>query len=183
MNQVRERLGVETKLFLGDSGNQFGARFVIRLVKHARAGLLAELLGVSRCKKRALMMVEPPRHFRGVGKLEIHDDVFVAIEQACFPGLCGAVRHPGEAKLRAFVKAFAVEAVKKSSRSSAIKTTIVKAEPDLSHKCASSLLRLHIARQQGRRSQPRCTRADGLSRRNACRHLYRNLESFIATCW
>jgi hypothetical protein len=79
-------------------------------------------------------MIEPPGQFRRIGKLEIHDDVFVAIEETRFPGLRGAVRHPREAELRGLVKSFAIKAVKESSRSSAVKAAIVKAEPDLGHK-------------------------------------------------
>jgi len=32
-------------------------------------------------------------------KLEVHDDVFVAIEQAAFPRLRGTMSHPREAEL------------------------------------------------------------------------------------
>ena len=58
----------------------------------------------------------------------------VAIEQAGFPGLRGAVSHPREAELCGLVKAFAIKAVEESSGSSAIKAAIVKTEPDLGHK-------------------------------------------------
>jgi hypothetical protein len=92
------------------------------------------LLGVGRREKRALVMVEPPGHFRRIRKLKIHDDVFVAIEQAGFPGLRGAVSHPREAELCGIVKAFAIKAVEESGGSCAIKAAIVKAEPDLGHK-------------------------------------------------
>jgi len=91
------------------------------------------LFGVGGREKRALVMVEPPGYFRRIRKLEIHDDVFVAIEQARFPGLRRAVRHPSEAKFRVVVESFAIKSVEESSRSSAIKAAIVKAEPDLGH--------------------------------------------------
>src|SRR5947199_7194785 len=84
--------------------------------------------------RNALWMVEPPGHFRRVGKLEVHDDVFVAIKQSRFPGLRGAMSHPREAELRGLVKAFAIKAVEERSGSCAIKAAIVKAEPDLGHK-------------------------------------------------
>jgi hypothetical protein len=44
------------------------------------------------------------------------------------------VRHSREAELCSVVKTFAIKAVKESGGSSAIKATIVKAEPDLGHK-------------------------------------------------
>jgi len=54
-----------------------------------RAGLLAELFGVGGREKRALVMVEPPGYFRRIRKLEIHDDVFVAIDKLASQG-CAA---------------------------------------------------------------------------------------------
>src|SRR5260370_12258391 len=164
MNQVFKGLGVKAEFFLCDRRDELGARFVIRLVKHLRAGLLAELLGIGGRQKRALVMVEPPGHFRRIRKLEVHDDVFVAIEQPGFPGLRGAVRHSREAELGPLVKTFAIEPVKKSRGSSAIKAAIVKAEPDHSHKFGNSLLRFQIAARDWQQSQSRCTRATRLSR-------------------
>src|SRR5207245_2324659 len=165
MNQVRERLGIEAELFLGDRRNQLGARFVVRLIKHARAGPFAELFRVGGRQKRALVMVEPPRQFRRIGKFEIYNYIFVAVEQPRFPGLRCAVRHSREAEFCVLVKTFAVKPVKESGGSSAIKAAIVKAEPDLGHRLAYSLLRLRTIRIQARRSQPTCTWAAGLSRR------------------
>src|SRR5207302_8453956 len=109
-----------------DGWNELAARLVIRLVRHVRRGLLGELFGVGGREKRALVMVEPPGHFRRVGKLEVHDDVFVAIKQSRFPGLRGAMSHPREAELRGLVKAFAIKAVEERSGSCAIKAAIVK---------------------------------------------------------
>src|SRR5260370_13914431 len=142
MNQVCERLGIEAELFPGDRGNELGARLVLRLVKHVRAGPAAKLFGVGGREKRALVMVEPPGYFRRIGKLEVDDDVFFAIEQPRFPGLRGAVRHPGEAELPRWVKSFSIKAVKESSGSSAVKTAIWKTEPDLGHRGAISPLLL-----------------------------------------
>src|SRR5207248_696539 len=70
-----------------------------------------------------------------------------------------------EAELCVLVKTFAVKPAKESGGSSAIKAAIVKAEPDLGHRLAYSLLRLRTIRIQARRSQPTCTWAAGLSRR------------------
>src|SRR5260370_14246851 len=167
MNQVFKGLGVKAEFFLCDRRDELGARFVIRLVKHLRAGLLAELLGIGGRQKRALVMVEPPSHFRRIRKLEIHDDVFVAIEQPGFPGLRGPVRHPRKAELGRLVKSFAVEPVKESRRSSAIKAAIVKAEPDLVHKCENSLLQFHIAGHDRQRSQSRFTRPPEIPKRKS----------------
>jgi hypothetical protein len=168
MNQVRERLGIEVEFFPGDCRDELGAGLVFRVVKHARAGVHAKLFSVGGREKRALVMVEPPGYLRRVGEFEIYDDVFVAIEQAGFPGLRGAVRHSRESEFRVLVKTFAIKAVEESGGSGAIKTAIVKAEPDLGHKCESSPLRLQTVPIEERRSQPRCTDAPGLSRRKAC---------------
>src|SRR5439155_15502855 len=140
MNQVLEWFGIEAELFSGDGRNELGARLVIRLVIHVRAWPLAELFGVGGREKRALVMVEPPGHFRRIGKLEVQDDVFVAIEKAGFPRLRGAVGHPSETELCGLVKALAIKAVKESGGRSANKAAIVKAEPDVGHKRASSPL-------------------------------------------
>src|SRR5947207_972462 len=131
MNQVRKRFGIEPKFFLRDGGNQLGAGFVVRFVKHVRARLFAELFSVDRRQKRALMMVKPPRHFRRIRKLEIYNYIFVAVEEACFPGLRRAVRHPCKTELRALVKSLAIKHVKDSGGSRAIKTAIEKSEHEL----------------------------------------------------
>jgi hypothetical protein len=44
------------------------------------------------------------------------------------------VRHPQEVKLGILIKLFAVEPVKESGGSSAIKAAIVETEPNLGHK-------------------------------------------------
>src|SRR6266700_7810587 len=131
---LTERLGIETEFFFCDGCNELRARLVIRLVKHARPGPLAELLGIGLCQKRALVMVEPPGHFRRIRKLEIHNHVFVAIEQLGLPWLRCPVSHPGKAELRVRVKAFAIKAVKECGGSSAIKAAIVETEPNLDHR-------------------------------------------------
>src|SRR5689334_10178715 len=81
------------------------------------------------------MMVEPPGHFRRVGVFKIYDDVFIAIEDAVFPGLHSAVGHPGKLKFGALIQLLAVKAVKESGGSRAVKTAIVKTEPNLGHFC------------------------------------------------
>ena len=66
VDQFIERLGVEAKFFLGNRGDELGAGFVVGLVEHVRAGMRAEMLGVRRIEKRALMVVEPPGDFGGI---------------------------------------------------------------------------------------------------------------------
>src|SRR3989441_2179896 len=132
-NQICERRGIETELFLRNRRNQLGARLVVRFVKHVLGGSLAEMFRIRGCQERALMVVEPPRHLRRIRILEVHDDVFIAIEEVVFPRLSGAVGHAREAKFRVLVKLFPVEAVKKSGGSRAIEAAIVETEPDLGH--------------------------------------------------
>src|SRR5438552_18102556 len=134
MNQVRKRFGIEPKFFLRDGGNQLGAGFIVRFVKHVRTRLFAELFSVGRRQKRASTMAEPPRHFRRIRKLEINNYIFVAVEEACFPALRRAVRHPSKTEVRCLVKSLAIKPVKESGRSGAIKTAIVKTEPNLGHR-------------------------------------------------
>ena len=133
MNQIPEGRGIEAEFFPCHRGNQLRARLVIRFVEHMLARLLAELLGISRGQKSALMMIEPPGHFRRIGILEVHNHVFIAVEDPAFPRLRRPVRHARELKFSAFVKFLTVKTVKESSGSRAIETTIVKAKPNLSH--------------------------------------------------
>src|SRR5207302_10788599 len=107
MNRVRKRFDIEPKFFLRDGGNQLGAGFIVRFVKHLRTRLFAELFSVGWRQKRALMMVKPPRLFRRIRKLEIYNDIFVPVEEACCPALRRAVRHPCKTELRARLKSLA----------------------------------------------------------------------------
>jgi hypothetical protein len=99
-----------------------------------RAGLPAKMFGVGGRQERALVVVEPPRHLRGIRILEVHDYIFIAVKQARFPRLRGVVRHPQETKLGILIKLFPEKAVKESGGSRAIKAAIVETKPDLGHK-------------------------------------------------
>jgi hypothetical protein len=56
------------------------------------------------------MMIEPPGEQRRTGIFEIHDGVFVTVENAVFERLRSFMRHPGVHKLGIGVDAFAVKA-------------------------------------------------------------------------
>src|SRR5229473_2728974 len=56
VDQVRERLGIEAEFFAGDGGDELGAGLVLRLVKHVRTGVFAELFGVGGSEKSTLVM-------------------------------------------------------------------------------------------------------------------------------
>src|SRR5215472_6689649 len=129
MNQIRKRRGIESESFLRYRGDQLGAGLVVGLVKHVLARLLLELLGVGRSQKRTLMMVEPPGDFWRIGIFEVHDDVFIAVEDAVFPGLRRAVSHAGKLKFSDLVELLPIKAVKESGGSRAVKAAIVETEP------------------------------------------------------
>src|ERR1700677_487213 len=97
-----------------------------------------EMLGILRSEKRALMMVEPPGEQRRTGIFEIHDGVFVAVENAVFERLRSFMRHPGVHKLGIGVDAFAVKAGEHSGRGRSVEALIVKTKAKL-HFCLPSL--------------------------------------------
>jgi hypothetical protein len=133
VDEFFQRFRVEGEFFLGDGGDELGARFVVGLVEHVWAGMSAEMFGVRRIEKRALMVVEPPGHFGRVGILEIDDGVFVAVEKAGSPGLLSAMGHSCEMKLGGGIEFFLVETVEESGGSGPIKTAVMEAEPDSGH--------------------------------------------------
>src|SRR2546427_640742 len=100
VNQLGKRARIEAELFLRDGRQPQGARFVVRVVELAATAVLAEVLGIGRSKKRALVMVEPPGHPRRAGVFEVHDRVLVPIEQAFLKGLRGAVRQTRKLEFR-----------------------------------------------------------------------------------
>src|ERR1700683_4583703 len=91
----------------------------------------AEMLGILRSEKRALMMIEPPGEQRRTGIFEIHNGVFVAVENAVFEGLRSFMRHPGLNKLGIGVDSFAVKPGKHSGRSRSVEALIVKTKAKL----------------------------------------------------
>ena len=66
----------------------------------------AEMLRVFGLQKRALVMVEPPRQQRRAGIFEVHDGVFIAVENPVLKRLRGFVRHPRVQELGSRMNAF-----------------------------------------------------------------------------
>src|SRR5260370_35725950 len=93
----------------------------------------AEMIGISRCEKCALVMIKPPGHFGTVRIFEIDDDVLIAVKQAVYPRLRGAVRHSRETEFRVGVEFFFIEAVEKRGGSCPIKAAVMKTQPDAGH--------------------------------------------------
>src|SRR4029077_21186507 len=133
MDQILQRLRIESKLILGDRGNQLGAGFIVRFVIHILAGKFLEVFGVGWSQECALVMIEPPGHLRRIRVLEVNDDVLVAVEQAFFPRMLGFMGHAGEIKLGVGILAFAIKAVEQRGRGGTVETTIVKTESDIGH--------------------------------------------------
>src|SRR5260221_5906651 len=95
-----------------------------------------EILRVFSIQKRALVMVEPPGHFRRIRILKIDDCVFIAVKQAGYPRLRGAMGHSSEVKFRFGVEAFLIEPIEQSGGGGAIKTTVVEAQAYSGHERA-----------------------------------------------
>ena len=81
VNELRERLHVESEFGAGYVGQQLGAGLIVSIVKLVAAAVLAEILGVGGSKERALVMVKPPGHARRAGIFEIDDGIFIAIKE------------------------------------------------------------------------------------------------------
>src|ERR1700734_1652695 len=97
----------------------------------------AKMLGILGSEKRALMVVEPPGEQRRTGVLEIHDGVFVAVENAILEWLGSFMRHPGVHKLGVRVDTFSVEAGENGGGGRSIEAFIVKTKANL-HFCFPS---------------------------------------------
>src|SRR5712691_147389 len=148
MNQLGKWARIETELFLRDGRQPQGARFVVRVIELAPTAVLAEVLGIGRSKKRALVVVEPPGHPRRAGVFEVHDRVLVPIEQAFLKGLRGAVRQASKLEFRARVEPLPVEAQKKGGRSGAIKAAVVEADANLHRDTEPRKWPLRLARRR-----------------------------------
>ena len=133
MNEVFEGLGVEAEFFASNRSDQLGAGSEFRVVKHVVGAAGAEMLGVGRSKERALMMIEPPGDARRTRVFEIHNHIFVSVEETVCPGLFGAMSHAGEVEFGSRVEAFTVEAVEESGGSHAVKAMVVEAQSYASH--------------------------------------------------
>src|SRR5215472_13853311 len=161
MNQIRKGSSIEPKLFFRYRRNQLGAGFVIRFIEHVLSAVLPELLRVGGSKERALVMIEPPRHLWRIGILEIHDDVFVSVEDAVLPRLCRPVGHAGKFKFGVPVKFLKEKAVEESSGGRAVKAAIVETKPDLCHLgFICSYLHTVLKRRGSKANQDVCPRQD-----------------------
>ncbi len=128
VNQLGQRLHVETELRAGHVGQQLGAGFVIGVVELVAAAVLPKVLGVGGSEERALVMVKPPGHARRARVFEIDDGVFIAVEQGFREGMPRLVRHPREMKLRARPDALPKKAVEDRRRRRAVEASVVKAQ-------------------------------------------------------
>src|SRR5277367_253365 len=131
VNQVRERLGIESEFLRSDGGQKLGAGLVGGIVKLFAGMVLPEMFSVGGRQKRALVMVEPPGEQRRAGILEIHDGVFVAVKSAVLEGLRGFVRHPGIEKLGRGIDALLVKARENRGGGGSVEAFIVEANSDL----------------------------------------------------
>src|SRR5690348_2059200 len=75
-------------------------------------------------------MVEPPGQLRRRRVLEVHNGVFVAIENRPFERLRRAVNHSAITEFRIFADAFAIETRKDSGGSSTVEALIMEANAD-----------------------------------------------------
>src|ERR1700733_3547501 len=76
----------------------------------------AKVFGILRSKEGTLMMIEPPSKQGRAGILEIHNGVFVAVENTVFERVRGFVRHSGIHKLSVRMDALSVKAGKDRRR-------------------------------------------------------------------
>jgi hypothetical protein len=91
--------------------------------------VVAKMLRIGRCKKRALVMIKPPGHAWRARILEIHNCIFIAIECAVGKRLRGTVRHARQPEVGVCMEAFAVETRKHGGRSRAVKAPVMEAQP------------------------------------------------------
>jgi hypothetical protein len=99
-------------MFARDVGDQFRAGFILRTVELVAAAILSEVLCVRGSEKRALVMVKPPGDARRAGIFEIHDGIFVAVEQRFGKGMSRLVRHSRKMEFRPGMDAFPEKPVK-----------------------------------------------------------------------
>ena len=97
----------------------------MRVVELASARVAPEILRILLAEEGALMMIEPPGEARVVGIFEIHDGVFVAVEQLRSEYLLGPVRHACIAELRIRVNRARDETAEERSRRCPVKTMVV----------------------------------------------------------
>src|SRR5450756_1760586 len=100
-----------------------------RVIELPAAGILAEMLLVFGVEERALVMIEPPGQLWVAGVFEVHDGVFVAIEQRRIEKLRRRVGHARIAELRIRVDRARDESAEVGSRRRPVKTVIVIQHP------------------------------------------------------
>src|SRR5215467_936658 len=133
MNQLRKWRCVEPKFLFRYRGDQLCARLEIRFIEHVRARLFSKVFRILGSEKRALVVIEPPRHLGRIRILEVYDYILIAIEQPIFPGWHRAVGHSTKSKFGARIKAFAVKAVEKCCGGRPVETMVVEAQSYTRH--------------------------------------------------
>src|SRR5579863_1543337 len=131
MDELCQRLGIEPEFLRSDRGEQLGAGLERRVVELLAGMVETEMLGILGLEKGALVMVEPPGQLRGAGIFEIHDGVFVAIEDAVFEELGGLVHHACIEEFGVAADAFAVKAREDCGGGGSVEAFVVKADADL----------------------------------------------------
>src|ERR1700733_9567095 len=126
MNQLGERLGIESEFLRCDCRQEFCAGFVRRIVKFLTGMIGAKIRCVRRRQERALMMIEPPRQPRRARILEINNRVLVAVENIVLEWLRRPVRHPRITKLHLRIDSLAIKSRKNRRRRRAVKTLVVE---------------------------------------------------------
>lgn len=138
VDQVAKRLSIEAEFFVSDISDEHGAGLVIGIVIFVGARMFAKMLKIGGGEEGALVVIEPPSDLRRVRVFEIHDNVFIAVEDAVFPGLFGPVSHAGKAELGVLVDGVAIETIEEGGRSGTVKTAIVETQPDAGHRRTES---------------------------------------------
>ncbi len=125
---IQPRIAIAELLARG-IGNELGARTVggVEVVVAVSHG--AEVLGIGRAQKRALMMVKPPGHGRVRRILEIDNRVLIAIEQAVFKQLIRLVRHARISELGGAIQMVLIELAKEGRRRGTVEAVVVIKNP------------------------------------------------------
>ena len=126
LDQLCQVVCLESEFLGSDEGNQLGAGLEARVVELLPAAVLAEVGGVFRRQKGALMVIEPPVEPRRGRVLEVHDGIFVPVKQRFIEQLRSAVRQTrvGELGFRADTRL--VEPGKDSRRSRAVEAAVME---------------------------------------------------------
>src|ERR1700690_1572231 len=126
MNQLGERLGVESEFLRRDGGQEFRAGFESWIVEFLARAVLLEIGGIFRREKRALMMIEPPGQARRTRVLEIHDGVLVPVEYTILKRLRSLMRHSRIAEFGLRIDSLAVKPRENRGRRGPVEALIVE---------------------------------------------------------